>query len=77
MDQTTKTLATRAKRHSLTFSMSALRTILPAAARAFSGEEGEQVGELVCYCPRVCGWFRVVRIIPNGTIRYSVLAIHQ
>jgi hypothetical protein len=73
MTATTSTVPCPRKSH--LFTMSSLRNILPAAAHALSGEHGHLVGELVCYCPRVSGWYRVTRVIPSGRIRYRVQAI--
>jgi hypothetical protein len=73
MTTTTNTVSRPRKCH--LFTMSSLRNILPAAAHAMSGEHGASIGELVCYCPRVQGWYRVERVIPNGRIRYRVSAL--
>ena len=59
------------------FTLSSLRAILPAAARALSGPLGMQLESVVCYCPRVQCWYEVTRIIPNGTIRYLVRALRS
>jgi hypothetical protein len=73
MTTTTNTVPCPRKSH--LFTLSSLRNILPAAAHAMGGERGHLVGELVCYCPRVQGWYRVTRVIPNGAVRYLVRAI--
>jgi hypothetical protein len=73
MTTTTNTVSRPRKSH--LFTMSSLRNILPAAAHAMSGEHGASIESLVCWCPRVSGWYRVTRVIPNGTIRYRVQAI--
>jgi hypothetical protein len=73
MATTTNTVSKPRKSH--LFTLSSLRNILPAAAHAMSGEHGSKIGELVCYCPRVSGWYRVTRVIPSGRIRYRVQAI--
>jgi hypothetical protein len=62
-------------RKSHLFTLSSLRNILPAAAHALSGPSGMLVNELTCWCPRVQGWYRVTRVIPNGAVRYLVRAI--
>jgi hypothetical protein len=73
MTTTTSTVPCPRKSH--LFTLSSLRNILPAAAHAMSGEHGSKIGELVCFCPRVSGWYRVTRVIPSGHIRYRVQAI--
>jgi hypothetical protein len=73
MTTTTNTVPCPRKSH--LFTLSSLRNILPAAAHAMSGEHGSKIGELVCFCPRVSGWYRVTRVIPNGAVRYLVRAI--
>jgi hypothetical protein len=73
MTTTTNTVPCPRKCH--LFTLSSLRNILPAAAHALSGPSGMLVNELTCWCPRVQGWYRVERVIPNGRIRYRVSAL--